>query len=237
MKTQVTPSPVYGYLKRPSMVDYPGAIAAVMFTTGCNFQCGFCHNSALMCHRQAGLTWEKLEAGCKSFKEHWVNAIVLTGGEPTLWGDALLKLLDFFRAMGFKIKLDTNGSRPDVVARILPLVDYVAMDVKCALDSYGDFVGFQDTERIAESVDLIKSLAPRHEFRTTVVESFHTDEQMLAVKSLVQGAQRYCLQPFLPRENLPDEIFRDMPRTNPARMEELKILMAGCAEVVELRGT
>lgn len=229
-------SPVYGYLKQPSMVDYPGTLAAVMFTTGCNFQCGFCHNAALMCHRQQGLSWEKLEEDCRNFKEHWVSAISLTGGEPTLWGDSLIRLIGFFRDLGFKIKVDTNGSKPDVVARIVPLVDYIAMDVKCSLESYQDFVGFGDTDKIGESIKLIKSQSADYEFRTTVVECFHTDEEMLAVKALVQGAKRYCLQPFLPREQLPDEIYRDMRRTSPERMEELRRMMQDCADTVELRG-
>ncbi len=236
MKTHLETSPVYGYLKRPSMVDYPGRLAAVMFTTGCNFQCGFCHNAALMCHRQEGLPWEKLEASCRNFKEHWVNAVVLTGGEPTLWAAELPRLIALYRRLGFAIKLDTNGSRPEVLEQIIPLVDYVAMDIKCGLANYGEFVGFADGDKIRASIELIKALAPEHEFRTTVVEAVHDEQEMLAIKALVQGARRYFLQPFLPRENLPEEIYRDMHRTSPELLERYRQLMADCAETVDLRG-
>lgn len=218
------------------MVDYPGMLSAVMFTTGCNFSCGFCHNATLMGRRREGLAWHELDEACGTFREQWVKAVTISGGEPTLWEDDLFKLVKFFAERGFKVKIDTNGSRPDVLSLVLPLVDCVAMDIKCSLASYPDFVGFSDIARIAESVALLKAECRNHEFRTTVIESFHSDEEMLAIRDLVMGARTYSLQPFLPRDDLPGEKFRHMRRTSPERMEELRQLMTGCADTVEVRG-
>ena len=137
-------SSIYAYLEKPSMVDYPGHFAAVFFISGCSFTCGFCHNAALMGKKQAGLSWETLEAACARFKKDWVNGIVLTGGEPTTAGD-LVDLIHFFKErFGFSVKLDTNGSNPERLAECLPLIDYVAMDIKCGLSAYSELAGFPD---------------------------------------------------------------------------------------------
>ena len=113
------------------MVDYPKHFAAVFFTSGCDFTCGFCHNATLIGKKQAGLSRDKLEEAAARFKKNWVNGVVITGGEPT-GADDLLDLIHFFKdRFGFSVKLDTNGSNPHRLAECLPFVDYVAMDVKC----------------------------------------------------------------------------------------------------------
>ena len=98
---------VYAYLEKPSMVDYPKHFAAVFFTSGCNFTCGFCHNAMLMGRKQAGLSWEKLETAGAKFKKDWVNGVVITGGEPTCAGN-LNELINFFKQFGFAVKRDTT---------------------------------------------------------------------------------------------------------------------------------
>ncbi len=227
---------IYAHLEKPSMVDYPKHFAAVFFTSGCNFGCGFCHNATLMGHKQAGLTWKQLETASTKFKKDWVNGVVISGGEPTC-SDDLLELIRFFKArFGFAIKLDTNGSNPDLLAECLPYVDYVAMDVKCGLSAYADVVRFPDTEKIQQSIDLIRAEARDYEFRTTVIESIHTDEQMDEVRHTIHGSRRYALQAFIPRNELPDRQLRRQPRTTAARLHELRDRMAGCADEILLRG-
>ena len=229
-------TPVYAYLEKPSMVDYPGHFAAVFFISGCNFVCGFCHNEALMGKKQAGLSWEKLEAACVAFKADWVNGVVITGGEPTC-AENLTELIRFFKdRFGFSVKLDTNGSNPDRLAECLPLVDYVAMDVKTGLSGYEELVQYSATDRICRSIELIKSQAKDYEFRTTVIDTVHTDEQMDEVKGLVKGARRFALQAFIPREDLPGAKFRTLSRTTSARLQQLKARMVGCADEILLRG-
>lgn len=229
-------SPVYGYLQKPTMVDFPGRMAVVMFTSGCNFRCGFCHNAPIMGTQREGLEWHKLESACRKFQSDWVTGVVISGGEPTLWGEQLIALIEFLKNLRLAIKLDTNGSRPELLEQVLPRVDYVSMDVKCSLPSYQDFVGFGDQDKIAQSIDLIKSSEVRHEFRTTVINHYHSDREMQAVGDLVKGADKYVLQPFVPRDNLPDKKLRTTPRTSPDRLNFLRDMLEHCAESVEAKG-
>ena len=228
-------SPVYAYLEKPSMVDYPKHFAAVFFISGCNFTCGFCHNASLMGKKQKSLSWDRLEATCSKFKKDWVNGVVITGGEPTMV-DNLVELIRFFKKFGFAVKLDTNGSNPDLLAECLPLVDYVAMDVKTGGSGYSELAGFPDLGKIEASIELIKTEAKDYEFRTTVIAPFHTNEQMDEVGKLIDGAKRYALQAFIPRDDLPGKIFRTLPRTTSARLHELKTRMAGHFHEILLRG-
>ena len=226
---------VYAYLEKPSMVDYPKHFAAVFFTSGCNFSCGFCHNATLMGKKQAGLSWGKLEQACTKFRKDWVNGVVITGGEPTMTDD-LIDLIHFFKKFGFAIKLDTNGAHPEKLKECLPLVDYVAMDVKTGFSGYPDLVKFPDVGKIQASIDLIKTEANDYEFRTTIIETIHTDEQMDEVKKLIHGSKRLALQAFIPRDNLPEKAFRTLPRTTSTRLHELKARLSGSAEEILLRG-
>ena len=229
-------SPACGARRDPSLIDYPGRLAAVFYTAGCNFRCGFCHNASLLGQRRAGMSWASVRRLCERFREDWVDGAVVTGGEPTL-ADELPELLRLLASYGFAVKLDTNGSRPDVLERVLPLLDYVAMDIKCGLESYPDVVGFCEPERIAASAALIKRQAADYELRTTVVDLLHPDEELLAVAELVRGAKRYVLQPFLPKDNLPDPVLRKARRTLPERLRHVSELVAGCADELIVRGS
>jgi len=218
------------------MIDYPGSLCGVFFISGCNFRCGFCHNATLMGAKQAGLAWDRLDEVCERFKKEWVDAVCITGGEPTLVGDQLLELIHFFRKRGFKIKLDSNGSKPDLLRKCLPLIDYIAMDIKAGLCGYPELAGFTCPEAIEESIKLIMSSQIDHEFRTTVIEPFHTDDQMLAIGKLIQGSRRYVLQSFVPKDTLPKKEFRTLKRTTPERLRNLEKLMTPFAEKIIVRG-
>lgn len=210
---------IYGVLRNPSMVDFEGYLAGVFFTSGCNFRCGFCQNPELMPSKDNTLTWGRLIELCRSFRENWVNAVVVTGGEPTLL-DNLPELLSFFKRQGFAIKLDTNGSHPDVMQHLISELDYVAMDVKCALPSYPDLTGFQQPERVQASLELLKKGKVDYEFRTTLIPSFHDSDQVEEICKTVAGASKHRLQPFLPREDLPEPRFRNESRTSPLQLKE-----------------
>lgn len=230
-----TLSPVYGFLRRPSMIDFPGRMAAVLFVSGCNFRCGFCHNAGLMAERKEGISWDRLADQCRRWRAQWVDAAVVTGGEPTLHPE-LARLLAFLKSLGWRIKLDTNGSRPDVLSACLDSVDYVAMDIKCGMAGYPELTGFADTERIRESIDLILSRARSHEFRTTVIDTVHTEEDMREIAGMVAGAQRYVLQPFLPRDDVPRPDLRSRPRTHPEVLQRLAAPLRGVARSVVVQG-
>lgn len=214
-------SPVFAYLPKPSMLDFAGHMSAMFFLSGCNFRCGFCHNAALMAQKQRGLSWARLREACDHFRQSWVDAVVISGGEPTLCAE-LPELIRFFRERGFAIKLDTNGSHPEKLPELLPLVDAVAMDIKCSLERYPDFVSFADTAAIARSVELLRKAEVNVEFRTTVVPDVHTPAEMRAIGTWLQGCPHpYVLQPFLPRHDLPDPALRTRPRAPRMLLEEL----------------
>lgn len=228
-------SPVYGLRKNPTMVDFPGRMAVVFFTTGCNFRCGFCHNASLLGEQREGYGWKRLRHVCQRFRDQWVDGAVITGGEPTL-SPTLPELVTFLRDQGFSVKLDTNGSRPDVLAPLLPLLDYVAMDVKCRLDSYAEFVGFADIGTITDSAELLRTQAIDYEFRTTLLTGFHSDEEMHGIGAIIRPARRYAVQPFIPREDLPESRWCNEARTSPDRLQEAGKLMQVYADEVIVRG-
>jgi pyruvate formate lyase activating enzyme len=229
-------SSIYAYLEKPSMVDYPRHFAAVFFTSGCNFTCGFCHNAALMGKKQTGLSWRRLKEACIRFKQDWVNGVVITGGEPTMAGDLPDLIQLFKKQFGFSVKLDTNGSDPDRLAECLPLVDYVAMDIKTTVSGYPELVGYTQADHIRKSIELIKAEARDYEFRTTVIDTIHTDEQMDAIGETIDGAKRYALQAFIPRENLPGQRFSLLPRTPSSRLHELRNRLTHRADEILIRG-
>lgn len=233
--TTDTSSPIYAFLEKPSMIDFPGHLCGVFFTSGCNFTCGFCHNAVLMGKPQKTLSWERLHEVCQRFKDEWTDAVCITGGEPTLQPE-LIQLIRFFRERGFKIKLDSNGSRPEVLKDCLPLIDLVAMDIKSGPSGYEELTGFSDLEKIRESIELIMNSGVDYEFRTTVLTPVHSDEQMLEIGELIQGAKRYTLQAFVPQDVLPDPTFRTLKRTTPDRLHELEKLMAPFADEIIVRG-
>jgi pyruvate formate lyase activating enzyme len=213
-------SPVYAFQRNPSLVDFTGHLAAMFFISGCNFRCGFCHNAELV-PRRDGMHWARLETACMRFCSDWVTAAVISGGEPTL-DPGLPDLIRFFKRFGWAVKLDTNGSRPDVLRACLPLVDYVAMDIKTAPDAYAGLTGFGNAAAIAESIALVKAHAADYEFRTTVIDGHHDAARLDAVAALVRGARRYVLQPFVPRETCLDPRFRAQARTSADRLRAVQ---------------
>lgn len=190
---------ICGYEKF-SMVDYDGNIACTVFTGGCNFRCPFCHNAPLVI---GDLKQEEMDSSeVFSYLEKrkgLVDAVCVTGGEPTLQPD-LAEFLQKVRDMGYKTKLDTNGLRPDVLEKILSggLVDYVAMDVKNSPAKYPLTVGLDkvDVNKISESINMLNESGVDHEFRTTLIKEFHTDEDMLEIAKMVKNAPRYFMQKY-----------------------------------------
>jgi pyruvate formate lyase activating enzyme len=226
---------IFGYLKNPSMVDFPGRMAATFLVSGCNFGCGFCHNANLMGKFKPGLERRQLDEACNRFKADWVTACVVSGGEPTVAPD-LPEILAILKGHGFIIKLDTNGSRPDQLEHVLPLVDYVAMDIKCGLNSYSDLTGFNDIDAIAKSIALVRQSAKDYEFRTTLIHGFHGLSEIEAVGEAAFGAKRLAVQPFIPREELPSPRFLDTPRTTPAELHEAAKVLENYVTEVIVRG-
>jgi pyruvate formate lyase activating enzyme len=187
-----------GGFQKNSLIDFPGTVACVVFTTGCNFFCPYCHNPDLASGSVTGsksLDAQEIFSFLAS-RKGLVDGVVISGGEPCMQPD----LTDFIlriKHMGFAVKLDTNGSRPQVLAHLLDLslVDYVAMDIKTAANLYPDIMKTSHrVDAIQESMDLIMAKAPAYEFRTTCVRPFITEEIMEKICRRIRGAQKYVLQ-------------------------------------------
>ena len=154
---------------------------------------------------------------------------------PTL-APRLRETVRFFLDRGFEVKIDSNGSRPGTLAELLPLVDYVAMDIKCHLEQYGEFVAFADTSAIARSIALLRRGSTAYEFRTTVIEGIHKPDDFHALGALVSGAPSFALQAFIPRDDLPDPVLTTKPRTRPAFLHECAAVLRQYVERVDIRG-
>ncbi len=192
-------------LNRLSLVDYPGKMAAIVFTGGCNFRCPFCHNSSLVLDPDSQpLVPEQEVLSYLEKRRNMLDGLVITGGEPTLEG-GLIPFMRAVRQLGLLVKLDTNGYRPDVLESVLEegLADYVAMDIKNSPDAYARTAGlpYVDMERIRRSIDLIRTSGVDYEFRTTVVRGLHYRENFEKICALIAPCRRYFLQTFVPSQD------------------------------------
>ena len=191
---------------KTTLLDFPKHLACTAFTGRCNLRCPFCHNADLVLQpdSQPVITGEAVISFLERRKDT-LEGICITGGEPTLQKD-LLPFLKQCKELGYLTKLDTNGTRPDVIRAALnaKLLDYIAMDIKNSPARYAETCGlssvrFSDFE---ESVDIIKNCGLPYEFRTTVVKEFHTKEDFLAIGEWLKGAECYALQAFKDSGNL-----------------------------------
>lgn len=224
-------------LQKLAMVDYPGKLAATVFTGGCNLRCPFCHNALLVTRLDE--TPELGEEAVLSFlatRTKLLDGVVLSGGEPLLQPDAA-DFLRKIRQMGFAVKLDTNGFFPDRLSAILEegLVDYVAMDIKNAPEKYPITCGIPglDTAPVAESVKLLRQSGVDFEFRTTLVREFHTPEDLLAIGRWLEGSPRYFLQAFVDSGNL---VGSGCSPFTPQEMRDFTQLLRPFFREVSLRG-
>ena len=226
-----------GAIQRTSLIDYPGLISCVLFTQGCNFRCGYCHNPELL----DANNWSKplLLDSIFNFlvkRVGKIDSVVITGGEPTLH----LGLPDFIKKiknMGFKVKLDTNGTNPEMLKGLLKdfLVDYIAMDVKAPLSKYSLITGGDvRMDQIRSSINLIMSKAPDYEFRTTVVEDQLDFADILKLGADIKGAKRYYLQKFVPTKTNLSEFMDRQPPTDEI-LDEMRTALLDFVDFVGIR--
>ena len=187
-------------LEKLSLVDFDGYVSATLFTGGCNFKCPFCHNSPLvLSHKALPVIPENEVLDFLKKRQGLLEGVCISGGEPTLNKD----LPDFIlkvKNLGYKVKLDTNGTNPTLVKSLFNdgLVDYFAMDIKNDRDNYAKIIGldFYDTKKVEQTVDFFLSENVDYEFRTTLIKEFHGKSNILSIANWIKGANKYFLQKF-----------------------------------------
>jgi len=224
-------------LQKLTLLDFPGAAACTVFTAGCNFRCPYCHNSSLVTHIDPEAVMEEDEFFAFLKKRKGIlDGVAITGGEPTMEPD-LLGFMRRIRAEGFQVKLDTNGSRPEVLETVLKegLADYVAMDIKNSRENYGRAIGIKnyDTARVEKSASMLMSGSTPFEFRTTVVDGINTLEDFRLIGEWLRGDELYFLQNFKDSGDLIDPETRGK---TPEEMAEILNLVLEYIPKAEIRG-
>lgn len=189
---------VFGGIQKSTLIDYPGKVASVLFFSGCNFHCPYCHNPELAKGTALEIWPEQAAYDFLEKRKGFIEGVVISGGEPSLHPD-VIRICRTIRQMGYPIKLDTNGSRPKVLEELISgnLVDYVAMDVKTVPEYYPKYIQKNcNTDAIASSIRLIKTSGLSHEFRTTCVRPLIDRHIVERICDLIQGADLYVLQQF-----------------------------------------
>lgn len=204
-----------GGLLKFSLIDYPGKVAAVVFTQGCNYRCPFCHNPELVLpqlFQEPLLVDDILEFLAR--RQGQLQGVVVTGGEPTIHND-LPEFLQKIKALGFLVKLDTNGSRPDVLRDLIDrrLVDYIAMDIKSSPEGYCKAAGVPlDIEIVKDAIRVIKVSGLDHEFRTTALKEILSETDMAEVASLIGKGENYKIRKGELKDKVLDfNFFADRP--------------------------
>ncbi|MBS3056559.1 MAG: anaerobic ribonucleoside-triphosphate reductase activating protein [Candidatus Aenigmarchaeota archaeon] len=222
-----------GGLIKTSLTDYPDKISCIIFTNACNFSCPYCYNPSLV------------RGSVKNIKEHEIfdfleerknllDGVVITGGEPTIQ-IGIIEFTKKIKALGYSVKLDTNGSRPEILKELIEknLIDYVAMDVKAPAEKYS-LVSGESLKTINESISLIINSKVEHEFRSTVLPALHNGSDILAMAEMIKGGKILFLQQFYSGETL-DPDFKNKPAFG---IEELMQIAGECSQYIptKIRG-
>lgn len=212
---------IAGFAKN-SLIDFPGNIVSTVFTSGCNLKCPYCHNPDLIPFQEKTQVSEKeLFTYFEKYK-NMLDGVCISGGEPTLQKD-LIEFITKVKALGLKVKLDTNGTKPDVIEKIIPLVDYIAMDIKSSKKGYSKFnVNYDD---ILRSIKLIMNADVDYEFRSTAVPEILSIEDVKEIIATIKGAKCYCIQQFVPARKMADESFSVEPY-NSKELREMQSIAA-----------
>lgn len=222
-------------IEKLSLVDYDGKLSCVLFTDGCNFRCPFCHNSPLVGYNNVHFDDEEIFEYLEMRKKI-IEAVVISGGEPTLKKE-LKDYLFKIKKMGFLVKLDTNGTNPNLIKEVIEkgLVDYIAMDIKNGSSRYKEITGNVsfEFEKIKESINILINSSINYEFRTTLVQEYHTKEDIVEIGTLIVGAKKIALQKFVLRDTCLNQSLHEVEKE---QAEIFKSLLEQTVKNVILRG-
>jgi pyruvate formate lyase activating enzyme len=226
-----------GGLQKVSLIEYPGEISAIAFAQGCNFRCPYCYNPELVdpdLYREC--ISEEVVFSFLERRKGKLDAVTITGGEPTIQHD-LIDFIKCVRKIGYLIKLDTNGSYPDVLEKLISgqLVDYIAMDIKGPLHKYKTVTKSKiDEDKIRQSIEMIMKAGVPYEFRTTIPKKLLHEDDLLEMGKLLRNASRYILQQFIPTRTL-DKQFLKYEAYSREEMEYFREKLKKDVPVVRLR--
>ncbi|MCF7846415.1 MAG: anaerobic ribonucleoside-triphosphate reductase activating protein [Candidatus Peribacteraceae bacterium] len=210
-------------LQKLTLLDFPGRTAATIFTPGCSFRCGYCHNPELVLPEKfPRLIPEKDFFEFLDKRKGLLDGVCVTGGEPTLQKD-LPGFLKKIRKRGFAVKLDTNGSSPEILEELFRagLLDYVALDIKAALENYKKLVGLDVADKVRASKNLIAQSGVDYELRTTLVREIHNEKEFVKILEFIRGTPKFFLQNFQSRGGCLDPAFEKLHGFKTAELNEL----------------
>ncbi len=223
--------------QKMTLLDFPGRVAATVFTGGCNLRCPFCHNALLVTQIDPSTLYDTDEVlSFLKSRKGILDGVAITGGEPLLQVD-ISGFIKKLKDMGYAVKLDTNGTFPLKLADIIEekLVDYVAVDIKNCKEKYPATVGIDNfnIKNIEETVEILKRGDVPYEFRTTVVKEFHTVEDIERIGQWIKGAPRYFLQNFVDSGNL---IGENLSAVSKETLQSMEKIVKPYVDLVEIRG-
>jgi len=228
---------VFGGIQKLTLLDYPEKTACTLFTVGCNFVCSYCQNASLIdsCGGVETIPATEIMSFLKA-RGSLLDGVCISGGEPMIHDD-LDAFISEVKELGFLVKLDTNGSYPDKLEKLISSgkIDYIAMDIKNTPEKYGKTIGIPgyDVSPVKESVDLLRSSDITHEFRTTVVREFHTNEDLLSIARWISGSRKFFLQRFVDSEGV---VQRGLHSYSDAEMLQILSNIMKIQPNTELRG-
>ncbi len=228
-----------GGLQKFTLIDYPEKIACTVFLSGCNFRCPWCYSPELVLpeeiERNRGIDKEDFFSFLRKRKGR-LEGVVICGGEPTIHKD-LFPFIKEIRKEGFPVKIDTNGSYPEVLEELIKesLIDYIAMDVKLSPENYGKITVEENyAGKIKKSIKLLLEDRVNYEFRTTLVPGVHDIKEVKEIGEEIKGAKRYFLQNFLPEKNMEKSFLKEKPFTK-EELEEFKKAANPFVKMCEIR--
>ena len=229
--------PIKG-LQKMSLIDYPPYIVTTIFLGGCNFRCGYCHNPDLVLNFNSmkDISAKEVIDHLKS-KRKWIDGVCITGGEPCLYKE-LVGFIEEIKKNGFLVKLDTNGTNPDLLKELIDrkLVDYIAMDIKTSLDKYNSVACVNvNKEKIKKSILLLIRKDVDYEFRTTVIPGLVGKTEVLVISKILKGGKRYCIQSFRSSKPTIDKRFKGLRSFSRKELEEMANIAKKFLKDVEIR--
>jgi len=236
-------------IEKSSLLDYPGKVCTIVFLPDCNFRCGFCHNPDLINQPDKLPNFPEKELfDLLESRGKWVDAVTISGGEPTLHSGlpAFIKRIKGLthakhasgQSEGFLVQLDTNGSNPRMLKQLIDehLLDYIAMDIKGPLEKYAEIAEVPvDLKKIEQSIDIIRNSGIDYEFRTTIVPKQLNKDDIAKIGQWLKCSKRFALQQFRPANTL-DPSFQNETPYNPKELESFKKLLETYFDMVEVRG-